>query len=79
MNPVNFISESLAEESGFTPAKFQMMLDEILAAGARDPVVQIIFLLRKGDVVALVGVGGGKQIEREEEFREILTPIINRL
>ncbi|OGI85972.1 hypothetical protein A3A05_02565 [Candidatus Nomurabacteria bacterium RIFCSPLOWO2_01_FULL_41_12] len=80
-SPFEFLGEILAAAAGghFTPAKYQTAVDDLVAAALKDPQIEIVVVLRKGDDVALLGGKSGRLVTDNDEFERILRPIVNRL
>ena len=79
-SPLDFLGETLAQASGkFTAGKFTHMVDDLSAAAIKDPTIQFIVLLRKGDSVSLLGVSHGEVIPDNAGFRQVLLPIVTHL
>ncbi|MEJ0021154.1 MAG: hypothetical protein WDN47_01075 [Candidatus Doudnabacteria bacterium] len=69
-----------AEGSKSTPEKYRQALDDIFDAAGRDPQIELVVMLRKGNDVTLLGVKKGEVIANDSsEFRKILRPILTRL
>ncbi len=80
-NPVEFFGHTLADAEGgqITPEGFVHHLDEIFAAAALDPEIEVVICIRRGPDAALLGVKDGIVIQNTHDFREILEQIMKHL
>ena len=77
----DFFGETLAAADGgkFTPEKYKHLVDELAAAAVKDPSIEFVVVLRKGDDVGLLAVKDGQQTSDRDVLGRILRPVVSRL
>ena len=77
----DFLGEILAAADGgrFTPEKYRYNVDELAAAAAKDPSIEFVVVLRKGDNFALLGVKDGEATSDRQVLGQVLRPVVSRL